>query len=313
MSEPAISLRNAKISMLVSAILMGTVGLFVSVFQSAIVAACLRGLFAFIFLSLLFVFNKKYRSGLKYLKPVWKFMVADGINLALMQVFYFSGMFLGGYAMAAFFLYTGGAIALVLNKLILKEEITAQKWVSIILAVIGVAIMLEPWRNENLETFGPLSLLFGILSGIALGISILIKKLSYRKLDKINPDYKENFGFYSGIALCRTFILGFALLPFAFSNLILLTGKEWIVSIFLGLITGAIAFSLYNYGLKEDNGGNIIILSYIEPFVASIVNIILLNELSVGIFIGGILIVGANLIILKSEKGKNSNRPTKIA
>ena len=165
--------------------------------------------------------------------------------------------------------------------------------------------MLEPWKNENLETFGALSLLFGILSGIALGISILIKKLSYRKLDKIDPEYKENFGFYSGIALSRTLVLGFALLPFSFSNLILLTGKEWIISIFLGLITGAIAFSLYNYGLKEDKGGNIIILSYIEPIVASVVNIILLNELSVGIFLGGILIVVANLIILKSEKRKN--------
>jgi drug/metabolite transporter (DMT)-like permease len=84
-----------------------------------------------------------------------------------------------------------------------------------------------------------------------------------------------------------------------------LTSTEWIVSIFLGLITGAIAFSLYNYGLKEDKGGNIIILSYIEPFVASIVNIILLNELSTSIFLGGILIVGANLIILKSEKINN--------
>ena len=70
----------------------------------------------------------------------------------------------------------------------------------------------------------------------------------------------------------------------------------------LGLIPTALAFTLYNVGVKKDKGGNIVILSYIEPVMATINTAIFLKNLSIFTVIGGILILLSNYIMLKYSK-----------
>ncbi|MHA1729289.1 MAG: DMT family transporter [Promethearchaeota archaeon] len=298
-------LNKAKISMFFSCVFMGTIGFYVHALPNPVTAACMRGLSSFFFISIYFILQKKTRYTLQLLKPVWKYMLVEGINIVLLQLFYFNGMN-SGYAMAAFMLYTGGLFALIFNRFILKERISLLKWSSFILAVIGVCIMVEPWKLGNSSVFDIWGPIYGLLSGITLALSILIKKLTYRKMNIINPSYKNNVDFYLSIVYIRVFFLGFILLPFSFSYIFTFSGIQWIAAVFIGFLPGAVAFFLYNYGLKEDKGGNIIILSYIEPLVACMVNIILLAELSPGIILGGILIIGANIIVFLSDRRLNN-------
>jgi drug/metabolite transporter (DMT)-like permease len=77
-------------------------------------------------------------------------------------------------------------------------------------------------------------------------------------------------------------------------------------ALLLGLIPTAVAFTLYNIGVKKDKGGNIIILSYVETVVATINTIIFLNVFSIFTIIGGIFIIMANIIVLKYS-GRKEN------
>ena len=67
----------------------------------------------------------------------------------------------------------------------------------------------------------------------------------------------------------------------------------------LGLIPTALAFVLHNVGTKNDKGGNILILAFFEPVVATINTIIFLKIFSIYTIIGGALILIANIIVLK--------------
>ncbi|MHA1472598.1 MAG: hypothetical protein ACTSQW_05830, partial [Promethearchaeota archaeon] len=68
------------------------------------------------------------------------------------------------------------------------------------------------------------------------------------------------------------------------------------------LIPTALAFTLYNVGVKKDKGGNIIILSYFEPVMATINTAIFLQNLSIFTIIGGLFVLLANFITLKYSK-----------
>ena len=63
-----------------------------------------------------------------------------------------------------------------------------------------------------------------------------------------------------------------------------------------------IAFVLYNIGVKNDKGGDIVIIAYFEPVMATINTIIFLKIFSIFVLIGGALILLANILVLKFSK-----------
>jgi drug/metabolite transporter (DMT)-like permease len=166
------------------------------------------------------------------------------------------------------------------------------------LAIIGVAIIMEFW-NANFFSIG---IILGILSGINLAILVYSKKKIYnyrlRNLQEIK--LKGNFDIF--LSWFSTLLLLFTFLPFGMVDLIKLTLIDILVSILLGLIPTALAFTLYNVGVKMDKGGSIVILSYFEPVMATINTAIFLKNLSIFTIIGGVLILTANIIILRFSK-----------
>ncbi|GAH89681.1 unnamed protein product [marine sediment metagenome] len=62
---------------------------------------------------------------------------------------------------------------------------------------------------------------------------------------------------------------------------------------------------LYNIGVKNDKGGNIVIISYFEPIMATILMVIIFGTLSIFTIIGGSLILTANMIVLKYSSKNN--------
>jgi len=69
--------------------------------------------------------------------------------------------------------------------------------------------------------------------------------------------------------------------------------------VLLGLIPTALPFVLNNIAVKHDKGGDIIILSYLEPVMATINTALFSQSLTIYIIIGGSIIVIANIIVLK--------------
>ena len=79
-------------------------------------------------------------------------------------------------------------------------------------------------------------------------------------------------------------------------NLTVLEGKSWVSLLIVGLIHTGITYCLYFSSLKELPGQKAAILSYIDPLVAVLISVLLLNEtMTLWQTIGGILILGFTL------------------
>jgi drug/metabolite transporter (DMT)-like permease len=89
----------------------------------------------------------------------------------------------------------------------------------------------------------------------------------------------------------------FIFFPLSGLEIFTLGFSDLIVSLLLGLLPTALAFVLYNIGLRNDTGADIVLLSYFEPVMATINTAIFFGELSFFTVLGGSLILAANFII----------------
>jgi len=228
----------------------------------------------------------------------WKALIISGAIYPFLIYLYFFSILLYGYAIAAFLLYTGGVFVLIFIAISGMEKVSKVTIISFILAIIGVMIIMELWNSQAFS----LGLLFGLLSGLTLAVFIFCKKIIYNKRNKRNNDLENlrtNGDFDIFLAFFHTLFIVIIFLPVGFNDLPKITLVELIFALLLGLIPTALAFYLHNVGVKKDKGGNIIIISFIEPVVATILTVLILRTLSIFTIIGGSLILIANFIVLR--------------
>jgi DME family drug/metabolite transporter len=228
----------------------------------------------------------------------WGAAVLLAFSNAFTIFLYFMTIISSGLAFAAFTLYTGGIFAVIFMRIFLKEKILPCHYAAFALATVGVALIMQFW-NGNFWNFG---LLTGILSGICLGSNTLSKKIYYKSLGSracIGGEFEDT---PSILAWWATLTMG---LIFLIPSLLYFSSAPFPnlgIVILLGLLPTAIAFASFNYGLRADEGGDVLILSYSEPVVATIVGIFLGQTPSIFILLGGAAIIVANALILVAKR-----------
>ncbi|MBY9018643.1 MAG: EamA family transporter, partial [Candidatus Lokiarchaeota archaeon] len=278
---------GSKISMFLSGIFMGNVGIFISLLSGYLIYSIVlfRGIFGAAFLILFMVITKSLSITFfkECFKMHWKHLIIIAITNPLVVFLYFWNITLTGYAFAAFLLYTSGVFLLIFLVITKEEKVSKINFISFILAIVGISIIMEFWTGQILI----LGIVVGIFSGFCLGIMIFSKKKIYKIRRKVQSKVNSNGNFDAFLTLWSTLFLFLPFLPFSIMDLFRITILDFIFILLLGLIPTALAFTLYNVGVKKDKGGNIIILSYFEPVMATINTAIFLKDLSIFTIIGG--------------------------
>lgn len=297
----SISPSLSKVAMFISAISMGSVGLLVTVLSKFPVytIVLLRGLFGTLFLSLFMAKQHSFRK--KFLKETfklhWKPLLLIAILNPTVIYLYFINIDLTGYAFAAFLLYTSGIFLLIFLIIFKLEKVSTINIISFLFAIAGVAVIMEFW-NGNGFTMG---IIVGLFSGITLALLTLNKKIIFLKREKLVNSITEEGDINLFMAWWATLFIIILFLPLGARDLVYLTWIDIGFSLILGLIPTALAFWLYNAGLINDKGGNIVIIAYFEPVMATILSIIF-ESITMFTIIGGLLILLANIIVLKYSK-----------
>ncbi|TFF96161.1 MAG: hypothetical protein EU544_01275 [Promethearchaeota archaeon] len=292
----------SKIAMFFSAIFMGNVGLLVTLLSKYPVYTIVlfRGLFGSFFLTLFLIIHRSF--SLRFMKECfkhhWKSLIIIGIMNPVVIYLYFLNISLSDYAIAAFLLYTSGIFLLIFLIATRMEKVSKINILGFILALTGVAIIMEFWNGQGF-TYG---LIIGLLSGFTLAIMTFYKKKIYKDRKGHPSEFEQKGDFDTFLAWFSTLTLCIVFLPFGATSLIELTLYDLILALLLGLIPTALAFALYNVGVKNDKGGDIVIIAYFEPVMATINTIIFLRSFSIFVIIGGALILLANIIVLKYSK-----------
>ncbi len=301
--------RVSKICMLISGICMGNIGIIITILESSghsfYSIILFRGIFGTMFLSIFMLktgsFSKAFIK--ESLTFHWKPLLLLGIFNSAMNILYFISISISGYAVSAFLLYTSGIYVLFFLVLTKQEKVSKINLFCFILAIIGVAIIMEFWSGD----FFPIGILIGLFSGLAYGTSVFLLKIIYIQRDKNFNNFKAKGDFDTFLAWWSTLFFMFLFLPFGASGIFHLTIIDVFYCLLLGLIPTALPFFLYNYAVKNDKGGNIIILSYFEPIMATINAAIFSQKLSLYTILGGTLILIANIIVLKISTINNRN------
>jgi len=271
---------------------MGMIGIFVDLLGqfNVITITLFRSLCGILFLTIFILIKKEWKN-LKTLlkKPQW--LILLGISNGFAILFYFFAIDLTNFAQAAFLLYTGNVFAILFFKLLLREEIARINILSFILATVGLLCISE-FQIHNFN----MGMLFGLCSGILLGLNITaIKK--FMQDDEVN-----NFSVTWWAILFPSLMFIVPSIP----QFVMINYINIFVILGLGLIPTAISFSLYNHGIKEDDSGDVLILAYVEPLVATLLTIFYQNiMISFFVLVGGILILIGNLIVILSKRGKS--------
>ena len=284
---------KAKLELISSMLIFGTIGIFVRYIPlpSSIIALA-RAVIGVLFLMLFMIIRGK--------KVKWKdirnnlfLLLFSGVLIGINWILLFESYRYTTVATATLCYYLAPVFVIVLSPFILREKITARKILCVLIALIGMFFV------SGVSTSG-ISGIKGILYGIGAAVLYAIVVLCNQKIQDISA-YDKTVTQLTASAI--------VLLPYVFFteniNAISISFIELGLLIVVGILHTGIAYTLYFASMKDLNAATIAIFSYIDPVVAIILSVILLRE-NMGItgVLGAVLILGATLFSSLLERKK---------
>ncbi|KIL29982.1 hypothetical protein B4145_0508 [Bacillus subtilis] len=206
------------------------------------------------------------------------------------------GTMLSSAQMGAIITSSTPAFMVIFARLLLKEPLNIKKGTSIILATTGVLFIVGNGHIDTSNQLGGISLLVAALTWALM--SVLIKRVP----NSYSPILVTTYS---------TFVAIVALTPFVKPSTIftpqLLDPKILGGLLYLGIVSTACAFLLWNRGLQLLNASSGGLFFFFQPLVGTLLGWILLGEQIGGTFwIGSFLILSGVLLVIK-EKEKEVN------
>jgi drug/metabolite transporter (DMT)-like permease len=279
---------NAVIKIILSMVIWGSLGLYVrNIPLSSIDIAFLRALIASIFLLIIKLFTKKRIEKIS-LKGLL-LLIFSGIIIALNWLLLFQSYKYTTIANATLIYYTAPIFVIILSPFVLKERITLKRLLSVLISLMGLALIISQNSSSVSSYNHPIGFLFG-LSAAVLYASVVI----------INKKIKN----FSGVdrTVIQISVSALFLLPFIlFKNDIHINGINMLLTIIiLGVLHTGIAYLLYFSSIEKVSAQKASLLSYIDPISAVLFGTLFLGEpLSTVQALGGGLILFSTMVNIK--------------
>lgn len=274
--------KNSKIFIIIAMFLFGTIGLFVRIINlSSGEIALFRSLIATIVI-IFYLLVTKQKIFLKLNSKDLILILISGVAIGINWVLLFESYKYTTISIATLTYYFAPIIVTVLCPLIFKEKMKFFQWICFLISTIGLVLITGigdvSQGNNHLVGVG-----FGLGAAIVYACIILLNK----KIEKVDAIHRTLFQFLSSLII---------LLPYVMVNtgfeIFSITTKGLVSLITIGIIHTGVAYCLYFTAVKNLTGQNVAILSYIDPLVAVILSVAILNEtMTLMQIIGGILII----------------------
>jgi len=253
-------------SVITAAVLMGSVAVFVrNIHMNPIHITFFRFLFGFLFLIPITISVKRRPS----FDDAKLLLTISIINVTIVT-FYISAIQLIPVGLAALLLYMAPVYVIPIAYLT-GEKINHTVFISLPISLAGLFFMLIPSGSLNM----------GVAFGFVAGLSYAFYFFIIKRLREWMPSL-EITTIYLGIS-------SLILLPSVFVIPLSELDLGWLIA--LGLIPTAIAFTLFNFGLKYCKISEGPLLALAEPVAASIFGFLVFNESFSGIQLFGMILI----------------------
>ncbi len=216
-------------------------------------------------------------------------LIGNTISIVTQEI----GTMLSTAQMGAIITATTPAFMVVFARFILKEKITPKKCISILLATIGVVIIVGHGQIDETQQLGGFSLLIAALTWALM--SVLVKKV---------PGHYSQIVFTTYSAIIAVILLTPFVLP-KLNDLNLFSILQPTISgglLYLGVISTAGGFLLWNKGLQLMNASIGGLFFFFQPIIGTLLGWLLLGEtIGISFWLGTILIFSGVFIVIKDE------------
>lgn len=277
--------KTAKIFMIVSMIIFGSIALFVrKINLSSGEIALYRALLAVSIIGAFLLFKKKEKINIS--KKDLILLFASGMFMGLNWIFLFEAYKYTTVSIATLSYYFAPIIVTLICPIILKEKMKFKNWICFAMSTVGIVLITGLGEsNHNNHIIG---ILFGLTAAILYASVILINKC----IKTVDGIYRTFLQFIAAIIVLLPYVLVTSGI-----NINSLNSTGWINLIIVGVVHTGITYCLYFISLKDLKGQTVAILSYIDPLVAIFLSIVILKEpMNFLQIVGGILILVFTLI-----------------
>lgn len=291
-------LMNPRLMLIASMTIFGTIGVFVRnipvssgelALYRAVLAAILIGAF-------LLVTGQKIPFG--KIKKELPLLLASGVAMGINWILLFEAYKYTSVSVATLSYYFAPVIVMLVCPLLFKERLTGKGILCFVMSTVGLVLITGLGGLTGGKDI--VGILFGLGAACFYATVILLNKF----IKNVEGIHRTFLQFIAAIIVLLPYVL-------LTSGVTLgtLDGKGWINLLIIGLIHTGVTYCMYFSSLKELPGQKAAILSYIDPLVAVLISVTVLNEtMSVSQVIGGVLILGFTLIneITPKEKIKST-------
>lgn len=281
------------ICIVIAAVLWGNMSIFVNVLGmygfGSMQIVCVRASVAAVVLGLFLLMKDKRLFRIK-LRDLPIFFGTGVISFACFSYCYFTAMHLCSVSVAAVLLYTAPAFVMILSAVFFKEKLTAVKIISVIITIIGCALVTGMFGGS--AKISSTGILFGLGAGIGYALYSIFGRYGINKYDTLTVTF-YTFAFAAIATLPFVIISG---------SSIVIEPKSIMWMIGAGIFTSVLPYLLYTYGLTGVESGRASVIATIEPVVASVIGVCVFDEYMGIVKIIGIALVFAAVVMVNIKQ-----------
>ena len=278
--------KQAKLMLSISMMIFGTIGVFtrniavssgeLALYRAVLAAALLLGYFIV----------TKQTIDLKAIKKELVLLLCSGVAMGINWILLFEAYKHTTISAATLSYYFAPVIVTVACPILFRERITKKQGLCFVLSTIGLVLIIG-FEGINSGSNHFLGIMLGLGAALFYATVILLNKF-IKNVEGIQRTFLQ---FLSAICILIPYVLATGGM-----HLNTLPVNGWICLLIVGLIHTGITYCMYFSSLKELDGQEVAILSYLDPLVAVVISVTILGEpLGILQLFGGILILGCTL------------------
>lgn len=288
---------KAKIQLISSMLIFGSIGLFVRNIEiSSAALALIRGILGSAFLIVYCIIARK-KVSIKSIKENIFMLLFSSAAMGFNWILLFQSYKYTTIPIATLSYYCAPVFVIIMSPFILKEKFSVKKLICVLTAMLGMALIMLTSSNSG----GNYNHLKGIIFGLcaaALYASVVIANKFFKNLSGIETTLIQ-----LAIAVCVLFPYLMITGPIKLSDI---SASSLPYILILGIFHTGFAYYLYFSAIKSIPAQSIAALSYIDPISAVLFSAVILSEKMTFIqILGGILILGATIYGDRTKKLKS--------
>ena len=289
---------NSRLMLIASMTIFGTLGIFVrNISVSSGELALYRAVLAALLIAV-FLLVTKQSIPLSKIKKEVSLLLASGVAMGINWILLFEAYKYTTVSVATLSYYFAPVIVTVVCPIFFREKLTGKQIVCFIMSTLGLVLI------TGIGDLGAGNSFIGILFGLGAAFFYATVILLNKFIKNVEGIHRTFLQFLAAIVILIPYVMMTSGVTLGNLN-----GIGWANLLIVGLIHTGVTYCMYFSSLKELPGQKAAILSYIDPLVAVLISVTILDEsITLPQVIGGILILGFTLwneISPKATKKEN--------